>query len=332
MDTDSPTGHLVVIGSSAGGISALLLLAQTLPAGFPAPICVVQHVGSNHSILPELMSNQGPHPAVHARDGQLLTPGVIHIAPPDHHMLVQGRYLRLTRGPRENHTRPAVDPLFRSAALAWGPRTIGVVLTGFMDDGSAGLAAVKDCGGIAIVQDPATAAEPSMPESAMAVTDVDYCVPVEEIPPLLSSLVRQEVKSQPQPAPTVEREVAINRGDDIVENLMAIAAPAGLGCPDCGGGLFEVKDSRQLRYRCHTGHAFAARTLERAQVEAGEQSMRSGVRALQERELLLRRMAAVSEATGDGTQAAAARRQADRLHEQVRDLRSLAASVDGDAP
>src|SRR3954465_15840089 len=198
MASESLSGHLVVVGASAGGISALMLLAQTLPPGFPAPICIVQHVGSNHSILPELLSSKGPHPAVHARDRQLLTPGVIHIAPPDHHMLVEGRYLRLTRGPRENHTRPAVDPLFRSAALAWGPRTIGIVLTGFMDDGTAGLAAVKDCGGIAIVQDPATAAEPSMPESAMAVTDVDYCVPVEEMPALLSQLVRQEVKGPPQ--------------------------------------------------------------------------------------------------------------------------------------
>lgn len=332
MATDSLTGHLVVIGASAGGISALMVLAQTLPAGFPAPICIVQHVGSNHSILPELLSGKGPHPAVHARDRQLLTPGVIHVAPPDHHMLVEGRSLRLTRGPRENHTRPAVDPLFRSAALAWGPRTIGVVLTGYMDDGAAGLAAIKDCGGIAIVQDPATAEEASMPENALAAAEVDFCVPLEEMGALLSRLVQQQVRSDDPPPESLRMEVAINRGEDLVGNLQAIAEPARITCPDCGGGLYEVKDPRRLRYRCHTGHAFSARTLERAQADSGEQTLRSGVRALQERELLLRRMAAVAEATGDAPQAEAARLQADRLQAQVRELRKLAGSVQGEEP
>lgn len=332
MATDKPTGHLVVIGASAGGISALMTLAQTLPAGFPAPICIVQHVGNNHSILPELLSNKGPHPAVHARDRQLLTPGVIHVAPPDHHLLVEGRFLRLTRGPRENHTRPAVDPLFRSAALAWGPRCIGVVLTGYMDDGAAGLAAIKDCGGIAIVEDPATAEEPSMPQNALAATEVDHCVPVEQMGALLARLVQQDVAADPAPPESLQLEVAINRGENLVENLQAIAQPAGISCPDCGGGLYEVNGARPLRYRCHTGHAFSARALERAQADSGEQTLRSGVRALQERELLLRRMATVADATGDAPQAEAARRQADRLHAQVRELRTLAASVQGEEP
>jgi two-component system, chemotaxis family, protein-glutamate methylesterase/glutaminase len=335
MATETPTGHLVVIGASAGGIAALLKLAETLPAAFPAPLCIVQHVGANPSLLPELLSNRGPHPAVHARDGQLLTPGVIHIAPPDHHMLVEGRYLRLTRGPRENHTRPAIDPLFRSAALAWGPGVIGVVLTGYMDDGSAGLVAIKDRGGTAIVQDPATAEEPSMPQSALDAADVDFSVPIEEIGPLLSRLVQQPPSpAQPAPPPPEElvREVAINRGEDLLENLSRIARPASLSCPDCGGALWEVDDERQLRYRCHTGHAFGARTLERAQVQAGEGALRGSVRALQEREILLRRMAAVAQAAGDAAQAEAAQREADRLNAQVRDLRALAASVAGEAP
>jgi two-component system, chemotaxis family, protein-glutamate methylesterase/glutaminase len=332
MANDPLSGHLVVVGASAGGISALMELAQTLPAGFPAPVCIVQHVGANPSILPELLANRGPHPAVHARDRQLLTPGVLHVAPPDHHMLVEGRQLRLTRGPRENHTRPAIDPLFRSAALAWGPRAIGVVLTGTMDDGSAGLWAIKSRGGIAIVQDPATAEEPSMPECAIRATDVDHTVPLQDVGPLLARLVQQAAAPEAPAPEALEREVAINRGEDLVENLSALAEPSGLSCPDCGGGLWEVKDSPQLRYRCHTGHAFGANTLERAQAEEGEVAIRSGVRALQEREMLLRRMATISEATGDSTQAEAARRQADQLHAQVRDLRSLAAAVDGEAP
>ena len=331
MANDSLAGHLVVVGASAGGISALMELAQTLPAGFPAPVCIVQHVGANPSILPELLSTRGRHPAVHARDRQLLTPGVLHVAPPDHHMLVEGRHLRLTRGPRENHTRPAIDPLFRSAALAWGPRTIGVVLTGTMDDGSAGLWAIKSRGGIAVVQDPATAAEPSMPESAIAAVDVDHTVPVEEVGPLLARLVRHAAPAETPAPEALEREVAINRGENLIGNLSALADPAGLSCPDCGGGLWQVKDSPQLRYRCHTGHAFGARTLERAQAEAGEQALRSSERALQEREMLLRRMVTLAEATGDSAQAEAARRQADQLQAQVRELGSLTAAIDGEA-
>jgi two-component system chemotaxis response regulator CheB len=338
MATETPTGHapsgrLVVIGASAGGIAALLRLAETLPAGFPAPVCVVQHVGAHPSLLPELLSGRGPHPAVHGRDRQLLTPGVIHVAPPDHHMLVEGRYLRLTRGPRENHTRPAIDPLFRSAALAWGPRTIGVVLTGYMDDGSAGLLAIKDRGGTAVVEDPATAAEPSMPQSAIDTVAVDYSVPIEEMGPLLARLVQQTtVVPDANPPEALQREVAINRGENLLDNVKAIGEPAALACPDCGGALFEMRDDRQLRYRCHTGHAFGVRTLERAQAEAGEQAMRSGVRALQEREMLLRRMAAVAKATGDQLQAEAAEREADRLHTQVRELRALAGAVRSDPP
>lgn len=328
MASEPPSGHLVVLGASAGGVNALMQLAQTLPPGFPAPLCVVQHVGSNTSVLPELLASRGPHPAVHARDGQLLTPGVIHIAPPDQHMLVEGRYLRLTRGPRENHTRPAIDPLFRSAALAWGPRAIGVVLTGFLDDGTAGLAAIKQRGGTAIVQDPGTAEEPSMPRNALDCVDVDFSVPLAEIGPLLSRLVQQPAAAEAPAAPALEREVAINRGEDLLENLGAIAEPAGISCPDCGGGLWEVKQSPPLRYRCHTGHAYTARTLEQAQAEDGEHALRSGVRALQEREMLLRRMASIADAAGDTAQAEAGRKHADRLRTQVRELRTLTSSVD----
>lgn len=329
---NEPAGRLVVIGASAGGVGALLELASTLPAGFPAPVCVVQHVGANPSILPELLSARGPHPAVHARDRQLLTPGVIHVAPPDQHLLVEGRFLRLVRGPRENHTRPAIDPLFRSAALAWGPFAIGVVLSGTMDDGSAGLVAIKRRGGVAIVQDPAGAEEPSMPQSALDRLDVDFCVPVEELGELLARLAGRAPPAEVAASDALQREVAINRGEDLLENLDAIAEPAGLACPDCGGGLWEVKDSPQLRYRCHTGHAFSARTLERAQAEAGEVALRGSVRALQERAMLLRRMVSVAQATGDTAQAEAARREADQLQEQVRELRKLAGSVRGEVP
>lgn len=181
--------HLVVIGASAGGVHALLALADALPDSFPAPVCIVQHVGSNPSILPELLRYRGANMALHPEDGQPLTAGMLFVAPPDRHMLVEGGVLRLTHGPRENHARPAIDPLFRSAALNYRGQAIGIVLTGQMDDGTAGLKAIRDCGGTTIVQDPATALEPEMPRSALENVAVDYCVPLQDIVPLLEGLV-----------------------------------------------------------------------------------------------------------------------------------------------
>jgi two-component system chemotaxis response regulator CheB len=332
MGQDSPSDHLVVVGASAGGISALMELAARLPAGFPAPMCVVQHVGANPSILPELLSSRGPHPAVHARDGQLLTPGVIHVAPPDQHLLVEGRTLRLSRGPKENHTRPAIDPLFRSAALAWGARVIGVVLSGMLDDGTAGLLSIKRRGGLAIVQDPASAEEPEMPQNAVRFVPVDYVVPDAEIGALLGRLVQQAAAPDVPAAEALQREVAINRGEDLLENIEAIAEPASLCCPDCGGALWEVQDASQLRYRCHTGHAFGAIALERAQAQKGEEALRQAVRQLAEREMLLRRMASIADATGESAQAEVARCEADRLREQATELSRMAASLESGKP
>jgi two-component system chemotaxis response regulator CheB len=254
-------------------------------------------------------------------DGQRLTSGTLHVAPPDRHMLLEGDVLRLTHGPKENHARPAIDPLFRSAALSWGPRVIGVILTGQMDDGAAGLKAIHECGGVTIVQDPATAVEPEMPRNALAAVPADHCVPLAEIAPLLHRLVGTRSPPAQKPVPEhVVREVAINRGEATVENLAAIAAPSSLTCPDCGGSLWEVKDAKPLRYRCHTGHAYSVVSLGRAQQEGAELALRNGVRALRERELLLRRVAAIAESTGDAQQAAAGRAQADRLQAQIRNL------------
>jgi two-component system chemotaxis response regulator CheB len=320
--------HLVVIGASAGGVHALLDIAERLPKFFPAPICIVQHIGSNPSLLPELLRFRGPNHAMRVEDGQQLHPGTLHIAPPDRHVLVDGDTLRLTQGPKENHARPAVDPLFRSAALTHGPAVIGVVLTGQMDDGTAGLRAVKDCGGVAIVQDPDDATEPEMPRSALRNVDVDHCVALDEIPQLLQRLVGT---AQPRVLPAVPeevlREVSINRGAATVEDLQHVAHRSSLTCPDCGGGLWEMEDTRPLRYRCHTGHAYSSLSLAHAQKETSEHSIWSSVRALREREMLLRRMAGVSFALGESAQAAAASAQAQRAGQQAQALQEFAESA-----
>lgn len=314
----------IVIGASAGGVSALLELAGALPARVDAVLGVVLHVGNQPSILPELLSARSDIPARHAADGEKLAPGTIYVAPPDHHMLFTADTIRLTRGPRENHARPALDPLFRTTALHWRERAIGVVLTGELDDGAAGLAAIKECGGVAIVQDPATAVAPSMPASALASVAVDHCLPLERIAPVLGALAGRAPDAPAPPAPDrLLREQAIFEGRNPVNNLNAVGTPTALTCPDCGGGLWELADAKPLRYRCHTGHAFTARSLESAQVEQAEHALWSGVRTLQEREILLRRLAAVAEATGDAAQAQAGRHQADRVKAQAVHLARL---------
>jgi len=166
-DVPNDRRNIVVIGASAGGVGALQRLAADLPPLFPAVVLIVLHVGANRSLLPRLLAAAGPNPPVHAQDGEKLRMGHLTVAPPDHHLLVDDGSLRLTRGPKENFARPAIDPLFRSAALAYGPRVIGVVLTGSLDDGTAGLQAIKQCGGLTLVQDPTTAFAPSMPASAL---------------------------------------------------------------------------------------------------------------------------------------------------------------------
>ena len=327
-----PFEHVVVIGASAGGVNALLQIAAALPARFPAPVCIAQHIGSGASLLPELLRFRAANHATHAEDGERLVPGTLHIAPPDRHLLLEGETLRLTHGPKENHARPAIDPLFRTAAASFGPRVIGVILTGQMDDGTAGLQAIKECGGIAIVQDPRTALEPSMPRSAVANVDVDHVVALEAIAPLLAELTARPVSPRREPVPAhVAEEVAINRGAGTVEKLAKIGMPSPLTCPDCGGGLWEVQNARPLRYRCHVGHAYTALSLQDAQKGASEEALWSAMRALREREMLLRRLAGIAASLGDESQAMAGNAEADRLKAQVRRLRELAeAAPDGD--
>jgi two-component system chemotaxis response regulator CheB len=179
---------VIAVGASAGGVEALQRLVADLPAGIPAAVVVVQHVGANASRLPDLLSKAGRLPAMHPVQAQHIDPGHIYVAPPDHHLLIDGSHFRLTRGPRENWARPAIDPLFRSAAANYGPCVIGVVLTGMLDDGSAGLRQVRRHGGIAVVQHPPDALMASMPASALRHAGADYVVRLAEMPPLLVRL------------------------------------------------------------------------------------------------------------------------------------------------
>ncbi len=320
-----PRRDIVVVGASAGGVRALRVLAAGLPADFAAAVCVVLHVGAFRSNLPELLAAVSALPVVHATTSDLLRPGRILVAPPDHHLLLQDGAVLLTRGPKEHHTRPAVDPLFRSAALSHGPRVIGVLLTGGLDDGTAGLQAIKDCGGLAVVQDPSDAEDPGMPGSALQAVEVDHCVPLERIAPLLVELVHQ---AAPLPAPVppprlVHEHLAGLGSENAMDELRQVGVPSTLVCPDCKGTLWEISGANPPRYRCHTGHAFSLRTLAAAQQEATENALWSAVRALQEKEVLLRKIADLDRCAGDDAHALQAEVEAEELQAQADTLRRL---------
>lgn len=288
----SPPAHrVVVIGASTGGVRTGIELVARLDADFPAPIFWVQHIGAHRSQLARLMQARCRNTVCVPVNGEKPRPGHIYVAPPDQHMTLEGETVRLSRGPKEHHTRPAIDPLFRSAALSYGAGVIGVVLTGALDDGTSGLAAIKDCGGIAVVQHPDDAEEPSMPKSAVTHVNVDHIVAAQDIPALLLRLVSEPAPPRVEPSAPVAKEQAVSLGDEPIVNLRAIADPSAFSCPDCGGVLFELQDKRPVRYRCHTGHAFSLRSLASTQDEVTDLALWGGIRALQEKQMILRRMA-----------------------------------------
>jgi two-component system chemotaxis response regulator CheB len=287
--------HLVVIGASAGGIETLRELVAHLPADFSAPIAIVLHTSpQSPGVLPGILTRAGQLPAQHARNGERLRGGHIYVAPPDYHLLVEPGRLRLTKGPRENRFRPAVDPLFRSAAQVYGPLAIGVVLTGNLDDGVAGLWTVKQLGGVAIAQDPADALFPSMPQNAIRHVPVDHVAPVAEIGPLLVDLITSPVTERETPRTVphlVDLEVRIARDEDPIKaGVQGMGEPSTFACPECHGVLLQVKEGERVRFRCHTGHAFSPESL-LAEISDGiENALWNAIRSMQEGALLLRTM------------------------------------------
>lgn len=270
---------IVVIGASAGGIETLTQFVAGLPLGFPGAIFVVQHIPSSpFSALPEILSRSGPLPAAHARHGEPIRTGRIYVAPPDYHVTLTPDHMRVVQGPRENGHRPAVDPLFRSAARVFGTRVIGVVLTGARDCGTHGLMTIKARGGIAIVQDPAEAVYPDMPRHALDAVKIDHVVRIKELAPLVKALV-----GQPVPWP---RSILAQDPAEGLATLVKIFT-----CPECGGALTETTESELDRYQCHVGHCFSLDGLEAGQIEQVEMALWSALRSLQESIALAERMA-----------------------------------------
>ena len=297
------THDIIVVGASSGGVEALIALVRGLPPDLQASVFVVLHVSpGSPSILPQLLDKAGPLPASHASDEDEIEHGRIYVAPPDHHLLVAPGLVRVVRGPRENRSRPAIDPLFRTAAVAYGQRVVGVVLTGTLDDGTAGMVAIKTDGGIAVVQDPKEALYPSMPLSVLEQVDVDHCLPVAQIAALLERLAKEDVVEQEGEASMdaieLEAQIAEQRltPSQLREKLNQLGEVTTLTCPDCHGSLWELRDQVMPRYRCHVGHAYTAKSLIVDQGNGVEAALWSAMRSLEERVMLMRRMVELTKA------------------------------------
>lgn len=289
------TRNIIVIGASAGGFEALKRLVAGFPKDFAASIFIVWHMSPDVTgILPQVLAKAGPLPAANAVDGEPIAPGRIRVAPPDHHLVLEHERVRVAKGPKENRFRPAVDPLFRSAAYVYGRRVIGVVLTGALDDGTSGLWLIKHSGGTAVVQNPDDAEESSMPLNAMRAVKVDHVAPISEMADLLVALAREplgEAAAVMEKDKLTELEIKIAVEDNsFEEGIMNFGDLSPYTCPDCHGVMIRLRDGKRERFRCHTGHAFSADSLLATITDNIEQSLWNAVRGIEESVMLLNQM------------------------------------------
>jgi two-component system chemotaxis response regulator CheB len=290
-----PDDKIIVVGASAGGVEALQELVGALPADLVAPVLIVLHIGPDSpSILPTILGRRTRLEVKPAEDGERLRPGVVYVAVPDRHLLVEkDRTLRTPRGPRENRHRPAVDPLFRSAALAYGPNTIAVVLTGTRDDGTAGAISVNRCGGVVVAQDPEEAMHRSMPQSAIEHARVDHVVGLAEMPELLARLVaapRPSARTTDTEQIEMEKEIAA-MAPEAMDGDDRPGRPSPFSCPDCGGVLWEIDENDMTRYRCRVGHAYSPESMVGAVDDALEEALWTALKTLEESARLSHRLA-----------------------------------------
>jgi two-component system, chemotaxis family, protein-glutamate methylesterase/glutaminase len=298
-----PPRHIIVIGASAGGVESLTKLVHDLPSDLPAAVFVTIHFPpTGTSALARILGRAGALAAVQAADNLPIQEGHIYLAPPDHHLLVFRDRMRLYRGPRENGNRPAIDPMFRSAALAYGLWVIGVVLSGNLDDGTSGLLAIKRRGGIAVVQDPEDAMFSSMPQSALDNVDVDYVVKLDRLPTLLEELAkRPPVAGEIVPSDDARKEMEFSKVDlariEDPEEHPGVLAP--FGCPDCGGTLWELREGNLVRFRCRVGHAWTSEALLSSQAETLDAALWTALRALEESASLSQQLAERAQSRGN---------------------------------
>jgi two-component system chemotaxis response regulator CheB len=325
-----PQRDVVVIGASTGGVEALSTVAAALPDDFAAAVFVVLHLSEDSpSHLPTILNRAGTLAVSHAVDREPIRRGRIYVAPPGLQTAIENGRISVRRGPRENMHRPSIDVLFRTAAHHYGSRVIGVILTGAMDDGVAGLTVVKAGGGIAIVQDPAHARAPSMPTRALERTDVDYCVDLDEIAPLLCALIGEAESELPAEARlSSARSVPLETVEEAGANGKALRSEelgeaSAFTCPDCNGTLFEIRDGTAIRYRCRVGHAYSEDAMVVAQTDSAERALWAALRALEEREAIMRRLAERARERGLTVIAERFDERTRRVHQEVETIHDL---------
>jgi two-component system chemotaxis response regulator CheB len=285
---------IIVIGGSAGATGPIRAILAELRSDLAAAVLIVLHMPARGvGLFATIASAAGPLPVHQAQDGMKIEHGNVYIAAPDHHLLLTATgEILLGRGPRENMTRPAIDPLFHSAAVAFGPRVIGVVLSGLLSDGAAGLNAIKRCGGVAVVQDPIDAVADEMPRRAIEATEIDLCAPAAKLGDVLSDLSREVAGPGLPVPPELKLEVAIAAGESLDSGVLRkMADPVALTCPSCGGVMSKVRDGKPLRFRCQVGHAYTADTLGKEQEGRVDEALRVALRIIEERAELVSRMA-----------------------------------------
>ena len=325
-----PEHDIIVIGTSAGGLKALGVILGALPADIDAVLFIVQHLAADKpSILPKILTDVSSFPASHPVDGEKIRKGQIYVAPPDHHLLVNQDFIRVVRGPQENRFRPAIDALFRSAARAYGSRVVGVVLTGYLDDGTVGLQAVKKRGGVAIVQDPQEAEYPSMAKSALRYVKVDYCVPLLEIPDLLVRLSTEPANNEEAYPMTEEIELESKIAEqqlntkEFLEKVESIGTRTTYTCPECNGSIWQIGKEEPLRFRCHTGHSFTADVFLAEQTQNLENALWSAARIMEEKVAFLRQMSERMKAIDLQSAATEYADHADSLDKEVSVVRGI---------
>jgi two-component system chemotaxis response regulator CheB len=286
-------------------VESLQKLLSGLPKNLPASIFIVQHLLPHKaSNLPQILQRESKLPVSSPKPEQKIERSHIYVAPPDRHLILENNHMKLVHGPRENYARPSVDVLFRSAALQYGERVIGIVLSGSLGDGTSGLQAIKSAGGIAIVQDPDEALYPSMPMSAAQQVAVDATLPLAKIAEALTRLVQKPVKNM-KSKKTSKKKLAKRELDRIkikketIDKEGEYGVPSVYSCPDCRGVLWEIKDGELVRFRCRTGHAYLPEILSERQSDNIEGSLWAAMTALEEKSSLSRRLAKKFSGFGD---------------------------------
>jgi two-component system chemotaxis response regulator CheB len=329
---------IVVIGASRGGFQGLKVLVSQLPADLPAAVFVVLHIGRHASVLPALLTSWGPLVARYPTHGEKVERGTIFVAPPDRHLVLSQGRVWLSEGARENFARPAADPLFRSAALEYGARVVGVVMSGDLDDGAAGLANIRAQHGFAIVQHPDDCEAPSMPRAALGSCGADLLCVEGELSRCIQAAVHGMSSDEAAEGARMNKQVFEKEarlaasGLSDIETLDEVGDRSALTCPDCGGALWRIKDDHPLRYRCHTGHAYTGLSLEEGIESRSEAAVWSAMRAVHERVIYAKERQRWAERAGNEDQIEVEQAridEAERVVELLRDAMRAAPSPVG---